>query len=600
MVLNFFEKIDLIGSKFHFYYGVSLQKRTPLGEILTLLIAITTIAFLFIFGKELFLKSNPNITISIQNDSKYEYINLKKENITFALKIEKKSGELYNISKILYVKILYYISEPNEEGKYNSKIKEEYINYHICNDSDFIYENLTTYYGTLFCVDSDEKILGGYYDNPYIYSFEFQVYFCKNGNKYSINDSCTSIETLNNIFQKDNPIYFSFFYPIVEFNPFSYDIPLKVHYKKYYNNLNHRTHRTDQFYLKKTILDDDKGLFFNDIKNISFWGIDQITSSYDFFYDNDLIIEGSSSKIYSLTIHNSVENNYYTRHYTKFQNVIAIVGSIFNLILNFCIFLNHSIGESLRKLEILNDYFEFEDNSFYQKNFSHCNELDCKNVFSKSPMTKPRKILFQPKFSTSFPKKYINNDVLNIKSKKFSYNQTLYEGKINNTDQSHNKFFHRKSVPVIRTSIIFKDNNHFKKSNLTLRNIVCENIKIYLFFCCNNKNYANYFNVKHSNLLQYYYIYLIQINRYLKIVHEYDFLKKAFLNHHQIKGLLFLRRINLTDKSERDSIAENKNNIENEENVVNYFKNKISINELSRFDKIILNNLSQNVKDKIV
>jgi hypothetical protein len=77
-------------------------------------------------------------------------------------------------------------------------------------------------------------------------------------------------------------------------------------------------------------------------------------------------------------------------------------------------------------------------------------------------------------------------------------------------------------------------------------------------------------------------------------------LKKAFLNHHQIKGLLFLRRINLTDKSERDSIAENKNNIENEENVVNYFKNKISINELSRFDKIILNNLSQNVKDKIV
>ena len=100
MVLNFFEKIDLIGSKFHFYYGVSLQKRTALGGILTLLIAITTIAFLFIFGKELFLKSNPNITISIQNDSKYEYINLKKENITFAFRIEKKSGELYNISKI--------------------------------------------------------------------------------------------------------------------------------------------------------------------------------------------------------------------------------------------------------------------------------------------------------------------------------------------------------------------------------------------------------------------------------------------------------------------------------------------------------------------
>ena len=40
MIINFFEKIDLLGSKFHFYYGVSLKKRTPLGGILTLIIGM--------------------------------------------------------------------------------------------------------------------------------------------------------------------------------------------------------------------------------------------------------------------------------------------------------------------------------------------------------------------------------------------------------------------------------------------------------------------------------------------------------------------------------------------------------------------------------
>ena len=613
MFLHFFEKIDLLGSKFHFYYGVSLQKRTPLGGILTLLIGGITITFLFIFGKDLFLKRNPNITISTQNDSKYEYIDLKQENITFAFRIENNRGKYENLSNILYTKILYYTSEPDEEGKYNSNIKEEYINYHICNDNDFKYENLTKYYGTLYCADLGEKKIGGHFDNPYIYYFEYQIYFCKNGSLYSMNNNCTSMDTLNNIFNQDNPIYFSFFYPTVEFDPLSYNFPLRIHYKKYYYNLNHRSQRSDHFYLKKTILDDDKGLLFNEIKNYFLWGIDKMTASYKFYSEKDLTTEGSSSKIYTLTIYNTVETNYYTRHYTKFQNVIAIVGTLFNLILNICVILTHSIGESLRKLEILNDFFEFKDKnenySFFHRNHTHTNLLSLKKSFpiisKKNSFKKKKKLKFNNQFSTTFPKNIINdnNEIINIKSKRTNLNgiQTTFECKINATDHSNNKFFqHRNSHPVIGTNIINNDNNNFKRSNLTLRNILCENIQIYLFFCCNNKNYTKYFNMKHSNLLQYYYIYLIQINRYLKIVHEYNFLKKAFLNTNQIKSLFFLRRINLTNQSEREEISDNKNSPHVEESVVDYFKSKISNNDLSKFDKIILSNLSQHIKNKIM
>ena len=97
-------------------------------------------------------------------------------------------------------------------------------------------------------------------------------------------------------------------------------------------------------------------MLFNKKNNISYWGIDKITSSYKFYTEDELIIEGTSSKIYSLTIMNTVENNLYIRNYIKIQNVIAIVGTLFNLIFKISLFITHCIGESLRKLEILNNY----------------------------------------------------------------------------------------------------------------------------------------------------------------------------------------------------------------------------------------------------
>ncbi len=620
MIINFFEKIDLLGSKFHFYYGVSLQKRTALGGILTLFIGIMALIFFFIFGKDLFLKINPNITISIQNDSIYEYIDLQKENITFAFRIEDFKGHFINVSELLYIKIYYFASEPDNEGKYKSIIYEEYMNYHICNDSDFFNENLTKYYGTLFCPDLGGKKFGGYFDSPYIYYFEFQIFFCKNGSKYSINNTCTSIQTLKQLFNEDNPIFFSFYYPVVEFNPLSYNNPLRVHHKNYFYKINYNSQRSDEIFLKKTILSDDKGYLFNQFKNISFWGFDKMISSYQFISEEDLNIEGALSKIYSLTIYNTVENNYYTRQYIKFQNVVAIVGTLINLLLKLCVFMTHMIGESLRKLEILNDFFEFKEKYskkiFFKRNKTHkiMSSNNISTFGNHINNTKERKLKVV-QFETTI-QNIQNGEKYNIKDEnnknkpsKFKLNinsinsnKTNIETIVNNTDQSNNQLYlKRKSLPLLSTNIMCNDNNNFKRSNLTLSNILSENVKIYLFFCCTNKKgYTKYFNIKHSNLLQYYYIYLIQINRYLKIVHEYEFLKKVFLNTSQKRSLLFLKRINLTNKIERDNILENKNMSFVEESVIDYYKKQLSNPNISNLDKIILKNLVDNIKEKIM
>ena len=618
MILNFFEKIDFLGTKFHFYNGLSLKKQTSLGGILTFILIIISVYFLIVFGKDLFTKSNPNITLSIQNDSKYEYIDLKKEKILFAFRIEDYDGNFINASNILYFKLYYYTSMPGDDGKYRSKTYEEYLGYHICNDSDIIYENLTQNYGILYCPEIGGKKFGGYWDNPYIYFFELQIYFCKNGSQYSINNTCTSMEILRNFFNQDNPRIISIFYPVVEFDPLSYNNPLKIHYKNYYYYLNHQTQRSDDFFLKKTILNDDKGLLLNKVKNVSFWGIEQIISGYSFFTEKDLTTEGSSSRIYTLKLYNTIENNYYTRHYTKIQNVVAIVGSLINLFLNFFIFLSQYIGESLRKLDILNYFFEFEEQKDNNQSVNLIKKNNSQTLFPFKNIP-PSILTFKFEENTKKRKKIINfansnstGNVFNkafkednVKKSVFNSNNNLKtnsDNKIKISDQSNGNLFQgRKSLPCANSNLNYiNENENFYKSDLTLKNIFSENIKIYLFFCCNHKSkYNQYFDMKHSNLLQFYYIQLIQINRYLKIIQEYDFLKKAFLNSYQIKSLNFLRRINLTNKLERERITDNKNILNAEENVIDYFKTQISLNSLSKFDKFLLLNLNENIKNKI-
>ena len=606
MLGNFFEKIDLLGSKFHFYDGLSLYKRTVIGGILTFFLGIISISFIYIYGREILKKNNPNITISIQNDSIYEYIDLKKEKIIFAFRIEDYYGNYINVSNILYMKIYYHSFEPDNKGKYRAIIKDELVNYHICNDNDFYNENLTKYYGILFCGDLGEKKFGGYWDNPYMYYFEFQVYFCFNGSNYSINNNCTSIQTLNKLFNQEKPIYFSFYYPIIEFDPLSYNNPLRIHYKNYYYTINHKSQREDEFYLKKTILNDDKGYILNKFEKNYFWGIDKIISSYNFFSEEELTIENSSSKIYSLSLFNNVEKNYYSRHYTKFHHVIAIVSSLINLILNGCCFISHVIGESIRKLDTLNNFFEFEEEKdflFIKKFNSHT----LKNTKILSPLKtnktqKIKKFLLINQFGTSIINENKKEDFFKIQNLTHQKKNDNKNKNVNYTDQSYGHLFcQRKSLPIMNSNVQKLDDNNFKKSKLTLKHIFLENIIIYVFFCCSNKKmYTKYFNIKHSNLLQYYYISLIQINRYLKFIQEYYFLKKAFLNEAQIQSLLFLKKINLTNKIDRDNISGNKKNLVVEENIINYYKSKLSSHDFSKIDKFLLTNLINDIKEQII
>ena len=349
MVLKFLEEIDVLGLKFHLYSGKNKKRRTPFGGILTILIVILSILFFIIFGNNFIYKKNPSVTMSIENTLQYEYFNFKKEKLLFAFRIEDYDAHFIDVTNILYFKIYYYTTEQGENGEYHSKIKDNFLPYHICNDSDFPDINLTKTYGKLFCPEFEDNKFGGYWDSPNLYYFEIQVFFCENGTQYSINNpKCTSLNTLREFLNQDHPKFFAFYYPLIEFNPLSYNQPLVRRYKNLYYCLSYHLQRNDDIFLKKTIFNDDKGWLFNTNKNLSKWGVDSIKSTYAYFSDQDLIKDGSSTKIYEINLYSTMEKNYYTRYYVKLQNVIAITGSIINIFVYLFEAISHFVGENIQ------------------------------------------------------------------------------------------------------------------------------------------------------------------------------------------------------------------------------------------------------------
>ena len=639
MLNKFLKEADFTGIKFHMYSGETLKKKTVFGGIVTILIGIFIISIILVYSKKFIMRKNPSVTISIENNLKYEFFDLKKEKIFFAFRIEDYDGRYINETNILYFKIYYYTSK-NENGIYRKKISDEYLSYHICNESDFQNTNLSNALGTLYCPEFGGKQFGGYWDSPDLYYFEIQVYFCENGSQFSINNTkCTSLTQLRDFLNQDNPKFFAFYYPSIEFNPLSYYEPLNIRYKNHYYCLSYRLQRNDDIFLKKTIMNDNKGWIFDTSQNFSVWGIDSFQSTYSYFSDEDLTNEGSSTKIYEINIYSTIEKNYYTRYYMKVQNVVAIVGSLLNLVRYFCSNISHFIGLNIQKLEIIQNSFNFEEKNkkkiLFQKNQNLSNQIVTNNskVKNDSPVIIPKNSnklvngniiiqnsLFESsnldgensvhlkkekksnvtssnallnKLPISLTQNTAINNFINTNT-----NQTLSNNLIvNNKDKAINEqsgyqFLTNKSNCSQKSSV------NIYKEDINIIFVIINNIKL-KFSCCYKKNTNSKNNT--LSLLNWYYIYLIQSERYLEIVKEFDFIKKLILNNQQNRSLLFLKKININDENEKENLINIKdNNFEN--SVISYFNDllKRANSNISRTDWFIMENLSDNLKKNII
>ena len=610
---SFLSSIDCYGSNFHFFINHKQKHQSIHGGILTIISLILLIVSIKVFGTNFFQRNKPIITSASINQG-YSIIDLKKEKVVLAFRIEDIDGNFIDVSGKIFPIIYYYSKITQNSTNINTFTKtEEFLTFHLCNGNDYGNYNLTKNYGNLYCIDWDNKNFGGYWENSFIFYFEIRLHFCKDGKQYSKNNPyCTSMETLSNLFDLNNPILFSLFYPIYQFNPNSVKDPLVKTYKNYFYYLNHKLQKNDRIFIQQYYLYDDQGWLFQNQKKKSVWGVNRIMSDFSYSSEEDLTKEGSSSLFYTLNIYMEEEIISFTRYYIKIQDVIAVVGgligfisSVFRIICNF-------INLNVLKIEIIESIFNFE---FKKLPFNNMKNHNCFDKYFNSNVSKfsisDINLKNKKKYEIDRRKlSYLNRKVINEYEEK---NNSIHSNQIN--IKSKKTFSMKNSFDVSDT--FFIDYNHKKMSSPGIKFINSNNEKIpykkltlyYILYqdlinsLCKNKENKNIENKKSFGniylLLNWIYKEFVEINNYFSIIKDLFFLINCLMKNEQIIGLLHSKKLNLSEISNLKEKKENQNTFESISNIINYYKNIKKNKDISKIDYFTYYSLDSNIKKYI-
>ena len=635
---SFFKHIDIFGTKFHFLTYKKYKFKTLIGGIITLITYILAFIIIFFLEEDFFFRKNPSYTFS-QYGASYEKINLSKEKVLIAFRLEDKNGLKIDENNIIYPMIYYYSSIADSNGKYHNNYKEEYIPYRKCKKSDFYdNEDLISKYGDLYCIDWGNTTFGGNWDNDFLYYFEIRLFYCKNGESFSFNNSkCTSIEKLKKFFENQS-VYISIYYNFFNFRFTNFKKPFDTKIKIYYCILDYKLRQIDTSHLRQYILNDDKGWLFSDYNNISFWGIDNIKTKYQYYSEEEINKEKVSSLIYSFSIYMLLEKTYYTRQYKKIQDILAMISGVLFFLHNISKIICHSINLSFKKLKIIEMFFNIDQKQIKKRiTFSNIAFDMSEHSFSKLIINNKKK------------KNNNNNNNNNNNSNLDISNLDLISNKISN---NYNSMKRKKSTEIKNSLFLYNNNSKSeqiltkynlsrknfntqisKKVNFDLKNQSNKGLMVLKFMNKNmnksviNKNINPDFSVKtlvtvdlkrsmkkiccctfkkKSNILNRNPIYELtseiynekcDLFNYFHSLKEIRFLKEMFLNPVQNLSIKFTKKLNI---HEIDSIFDIKKNSKKTQKIIDYFKKILKYKKNTKLDNYIFDKLEDDIKSKIL
>ena len=302
---------------------------------MTFFFCISCIFSFLIFSIDDLKKLNPNSSKSEIPDAGLRTVNVLKEKIWIPFRMVTYEEQFVDHRGLLFPQ-LYYI-----EGKWDNKIgmdlKYHLLNYKLCNETSMANKpdsfKINVPLNELFCIDNDDLPFGGSWNGNYLYYLEYNLHLCENGINFNASDPrCTKIEDL--LKHRSTSWLFEFYYPVVQFQPTNYEVPLAVIYRSYFYRLATHSNKVERIYISQHILSDDRSILKSHSKNSSCWGMSSLYGDdYYMEYTIDPLVKSTSSRLYSLDIYMDQGMVYYTRSYKKLFLIIADFFPILKLIL---------------------------------------------------------------------------------------------------------------------------------------------------------------------------------------------------------------------------------------------------------------------------
>ena len=320
------ECFDLFGTKMGFYAEKKPKFYTAFGGVLSIISILLSVLSFLLYSLDDLKRTSPTATSSSIPSEGYRKIKINEAKIWIPVRITDYYYNFINHEGLIYPDMRYYYVEKNNEV-YELKYKK--LNYRLCNETSMqnkpdIY-SINVPLNKLYCIDTDDLEIGGFWDASFLSFLKMDIYFCKNGENYNeSNPNCTTYEKIRKKIGYNNSIRFDIYYPTIQFQPLNYSNPIIILYRNYFYHISKYSNKIARLFLQEYVLTDDHGWFSNNIINNSYWGLSSLNSDdYATPETKDLINQGSTSRFYSLNIHLEPGIILYKRKYKKILTIFT-------------------------------------------------------------------------------------------------------------------------------------------------------------------------------------------------------------------------------------------------------------------------------------
>ena len=495
--MSYIESANIYGIKPSFYVKGKDTYFTKFTLFISIISILVIAFFIIYFGKDLLYRTKQNLLFSTITDKEPLALNLSSSNFVLSFSLQYENYTSFIDNKIYDIKAYlvssYIDKEINEKIiNYTSLEVVKCSNYHFNLISDFF---KTKDLNNLYCLNNDNLIIKGGFDNEIYQFIKIQFNFCDN----SINYNCEDLESIKKKFKGG---YVTIFYSDLSIQSKNYSHPAVINGRNKVTTFSSNYYKEFTLYFKNKIIQTDKGLVFTNIDKSYYYSFESSEEYIDF--------RNYNYNFFNLFIRASSEHDEYLRSYTKATSVIADISGMFKLIMVIGNIICITTDLIFYKLYIL---------SFFDLNYNFDIDSKKKNIFSLLNVVKSIK----EKDGTSF--------------KNVGKLPSLYQ--IYEIDNMHRK--ERKKV--LKTIIMTKNSIHSTKFNDIKKKLISKENNNTIINTTNinnnnsNNNSINNNNNKTYNSFRNDYI----LNKYKENFNLYDFnqnlhiYKAKSLRHKRIK-----------------------------------------------------------------
>ena len=473
--------LDCFGIYFHFYIGNKRKLYTSYGGVISIICLFFCICIFFMLTFKDLLHKNPISNLSSVSQAGYHKIKFEKEKLWIPWRIIDSNKKVVNYENILYPKIYIMKGEKNIENRFNFQTHS--IKHELCNETAFAkigdHHYIDASLNELYCVDFNDIELGGGWNADYLNFVKIDIDICKDEIDRK-NKNCTHFEN----FMKNGTWAIEYFYPIVEYQPTNYKNPILVIYKNHFYDFSKFLSKEERIYFQEYILNDDKGLIFNDDKNSSFWGY--TSNDFDILYSKtDIHNESISSKIYSLNIFIDSGKILYVRRYNKIYTIFANVFPIFNAVFLMFDTLSYMIKTIMTEKYLSELFFQRinendkvevhpdkrKSTNFFNRNYKinlSLSKRGSHNNITPIPKIKNRNSLY---YESEKRKNRIINIDFSCKSEDNNNESNKKNKTINDNNNNENNNEENSINNISNNKKVIKNNKKTKKNNNNINNI---------------------------------------------------------------------------------------------------------------------------------